>query len=63
MSEWRDFLESAELTDRQKRIYDMVCDLHDSSNNRDEVAKDGYWSTFDHLKQLLIEEFTGVRIV
>lgn len=61
MSEWRDFLESVELTDRQKIIYDMVCDLETMYKTR--TVAGGYWTTFDNLKQLLIEEFTGVKIV
>lgn len=55
MSEWRDFLESVELTDRQKLIYDLVCQLENPTDPRLHVA--------DNLKHLLIEEFTGVKIV
>ena len=62
MSEWRDFCESVELTDRQKQIYDMVCDLEEFDKNQPLLEMKKYWSTFDHLKHLLIEEFTGVEI-
>lgn len=61
MSEWRDFLESVELTDRQKQIYDMVCDLETISTRR--IVAGGIGTSFDSLKHLLIEEFTGVKIV
>lgn len=61
MSEWSDFLESIELTDRQKDIYEMVCDLE--TMHKTYTIADGYWTTFDHLKQLLVEEFTGVKII
>ena len=58
MSEWRDFCESVELTDRQKQIYDMVCDIE--KRHRKDFAV--FWSDYDKLKHLLVEEFTGVEI-
>lgn len=55
MSEWRDFLEGVELTERQKRIYDLACEIDEFSATPKQLGEE--------LKHLLIEEFTGVRIV
>jgi hypothetical protein len=76
MSELRDFLESVELTDRQKEIYDAVCDAQmrhkrdfvellewQGYHNPEEFKENGYWTDYEHLKTLLIEEFTGAKIV
>ena len=61
MSEWRDFLESVELTERQEEIYDLACGLEHFHLTYESTGK--WWTTFDNLKRLLIEEFTGVKIV
>lgn len=61
MSEWRDFIESVELTDKQKDIYQMVCDLEEMYSDYNYLGRN--WTTFDNLKRLLIEEFTGVKII
>lgn len=65
MSEWRDFLEGVELTERQERIYELACLLaYDRENGKTGIS--GSIERIvagDELKHLLIEEFTGVRII
>lgn len=60
MSEWRDFLESVELTDRQERIINCVLTV---TRCKDSEKCQACKNDLEGLYLTLIEEFTGVRII